>query len=333
MMRNAARLALVVALVPACASSPSGSDIEDAENASVGGKSDSFAEGSAAARAILALVNDGATDVERLDVEAGLSLRAAENIIAGRGTGYATIAALDAVPYVGPATLTALFEFAKANGYLVEDDAELAIVWSLQTHAGARAACPTGYDTVALHSQPVNAAGQPTGAPIVDLYNCADGEGSAALPPGRYRVTLDVASHDGLMTYASSTSAVVDLTTNDSTVSFSILTDGGYFALAWVLEGATSGQALQCSDVPGQDGVSLESTVASTTQLFSDLWNCEDGSGTTGGLPAGTYTLSSSLFNASQEALGVSAPLTNRTIEPRNKVTDLGTVTIPVDGR
>lgn len=78
--------------------------------------------------ATLALVNDPATTVELLDVDVALDRRAAQNIVAARdgadglpGTSddvpFATIAQLDAVPYVGPSALDKLAAYALANGY------------------------------------------------------------------------------------------------------------------------------------------------------------------------------------------------------------------------
>ena len=66
-------------------------------------------------RAIVALVNDAAITLEVLDVDAALDVRAARGIVAGRP--FATLAAVDAVPYVGPAALDALAVYAFANGY------------------------------------------------------------------------------------------------------------------------------------------------------------------------------------------------------------------------
>ena len=58
---------------------------------------------------------------------------------------------------------------------------------------------------------------------------------------------------------------------------------------------------------------------------------CEDGSGVTDPLPAGTYTLSVDAFT-SAGAVGTAAPIPNGTIQDHNHITDLGTVNIPIDG-
>lgn len=99
----------------ACAPSDAG-DVQDGRNDSFGGKADSIAEGSQAAAAVLALVNDLAVDEQELDLDAGLSTTAAHNIIEARP--FLTLAELDAVPFIGPAALNALLAYAAANGYL-----------------------------------------------------------------------------------------------------------------------------------------------------------------------------------------------------------------------
>jgi hypothetical protein len=93
--------------------------------------------GSAEAQGVLALVNDPATDRARLDDEAGLDRRAADNIVKRRdgrdgrpGTAddvpYASLEALDAVPYVGAAALARLLDYARGLGLVpvaTDDDA------------------------------------------------------------------------------------------------------------------------------------------------------------------------------------------------------------------
>jgi len=73
-------------------------------------------EGGVNATGVLKLVNDPAVTVQTLDIDASLTSTAAKNIVAARP--IATIAALDAVSYVGPATLQALLTYAKATGYV-----------------------------------------------------------------------------------------------------------------------------------------------------------------------------------------------------------------------
>ena len=111
-----ALFALVIA-IGGCAASDL--DVEDGENAGFGGKADGgLEEGSAEARGVLALVNDLAVGFEELDVAAGLSSRAARNIVEARP--FESLAELDRVPYVGPATLNQLLAYAEETGRVVE---------------------------------------------------------------------------------------------------------------------------------------------------------------------------------------------------------------------
>jgi hypothetical protein len=65
----------------------------------------------------------------------------------------------------------------------------------------------------------------------------------------------------------------------------------------------------------------------------SDIFYCEDHSGITAALPAGTYTVSASALTTGDVAIGTAPALTNKQVMGPNKVTDLGTVTIPIDGK
>jgi hypothetical protein len=120
-------LCLSSLLVPACASQDAG-DAEDGLNDAATGKADSpISEGGADARLVLGLVNDGGVSDAELDNEAGLSTRVAEAIVKYRdgadrefGTDddkpFKTLAELDAIPYLGPAAMSALLAYAKHTG-------------------------------------------------------------------------------------------------------------------------------------------------------------------------------------------------------------------------
>lgn len=121
---------LLAAAVPACAVD-SGGDEAAAES--------DFTEGSAEARAILALVNDPRVTVAELDVDAGIAKPAAENIIARRDEApIETLRELDAVPQVGPATIKKLFEYAKKKGLFGTGKVE--VVFSPQPPASSHLA-------------------------------------------------------------------------------------------------------------------------------------------------------------------------------------------------
>ena len=193
--------------------------------------------------------------------------------------------------------------------------------------------CPIGYDTAAVYSQLLDASGQPSGQPVIDLFTCADGTGTSSfLEQGVYDTWIAITSHDGSMTYAQTVDADVDLRTANATYSADVYKDGGYFAWAWALQGANTQNPLTCSQVSGQQGVELLVTVSGGTQSTDDMFTCEDGHGVTAVIPEGLYTVSADIFT-SAGAVGTSQTLTNKQIMGPNKVTDLGTITIPVTGQ
>jgi cysteine-rich repeat protein len=216
----------------------------------------------------------------------------------------------------------------------IEHDFATTAHWSFRTIAGTTVACPVGFDTVAVVSQPLGTSGQPVGSPFIDLFDCAGGQGTISpVLQGRYLTHINVTNAAGTQTYASSLSAVVDLTAGNQTFTAQILTNGGYFGFAWTLRGAASNNVLSCAQVTGGiDGVELISTLNSSTSATTDIFDCTDGAGVTAGLATGTYTVSIDAMQ-NNAAIGIAPALLNKVIMAPNKVTDLGTVTIPIDGQ
>lgn len=213
------------------------------------------------------------------------------------------------------------------------DTALITANWRFENVAtNAQTQCPSGFDTAALYSQEVDLNGTALGQPIIDLFNCADGTGTTApLPPGLYQSWIAITDTDGSTTYAQSTSAYVDVTTADQTFSATILNDGGYFALTWNLIDS-SNAARTCEQVAGITGVGVLSTsVANSNNFFDDKFTCADYYGITGGLLAGVYTVAVDALGAGDASIGRSPVLTNRLILDKNRVTDLGNITITLD--
>lgn len=126
---------LVAALASGCAAEGDELATDDAD----------LTEGSAEARAVLALVNDGAVDAQELTREAKVTAGVAAAIVAHRngadgrmGTAdddpYDSLREVDAIPDVGPATIKKLFEYAKRKGlYVPAGGAGVRVVFSPQT--------------------------------------------------------------------------------------------------------------------------------------------------------------------------------------------------------
>jgi hypothetical protein len=221
------------------------------------------------------------------------------------------------------------------DGDDVVEDGFITATWKVRSEASnSDVPCPPNGTTAALYNQPVDAAGNNAGAVIVDLLNCADGSGKTApLPPRMYLTWLELANDNNTSVYAQSTSAFVDITLQDATFSTQILVDGGYFELAWDLRGATTNAALTCAQAGAAGGVeSVGTQVSNPNNSNSDIFDCEDGRGITAGYTTGQYTVSVAALNASEQSIGTAPELTNKTIEAPNKVTDLGTVIIPITG-
>jgi phosphatidylserine/phosphatidylglycerophosphate/cardiolipin synthase-like enzyme len=119
---------LALALVGGCVDA----EVEDAEGDNFrSGKADGgYEEGSPEARGVLLLVNDASETAATLKSGAGITSRVATNIVKHRdgadglaGTAdddrFDTLAELDAIAYVGPATLEALVERARDKGLVV----------------------------------------------------------------------------------------------------------------------------------------------------------------------------------------------------------------------
>lgn len=231
----------------------------------------------------------------------------------------------------------------QAAGCVIEEDyATVGATWEIVTLNGSRATCPPGFNTAALFNVATTADGTPV-APctgpnsvsdtcFVDLFNCEDGVGvSAPLPPTQYLTWVSITDDSGANTYAQSLSAYLNVSNIDLDFNTSIVTNGGYFALDWTLRGATSNLPKSCGDV---GAVAVETYVTSGTTMYDSgaPWNCGDGYGVTAALGEGSYLVSVNANNSAGFSLGVAPEFTNKVIQAPNKVTDLGTAVIAIDG-
>jgi hypothetical protein len=223
---------------------------------------------------------------------------------------------------------------ASATGCIISSDssnAHVGATWQVKSVvSNQEIGCPAGIDTAALVNQPVDPNGNDAGSPIIDLFDCAAGAGtSAALPATMYKTWVQLTDHSGSNVYAESVPAYLDVTDVDLTYNTDILDDGGYFGFAWVL--TQGGAPIDCASagVEGsQAGVELTATVAGGSSAATDQFSCDDGQGVTSGFPAGNYTVSIDAFNGNT-AVGTADPI-NSSIQAQNKVTNLGTVSIPL---
>lgn len=219
-----------------------------------------------------------------------------------------------------------------ATGCIIVDDSEdrasIGFAWSVKAN-NAAVACPAGFDTARSVVVP---HGDTTGATkVVDLFNCAAGAGrTAPLAPGQYDTWVEITSHDGAVIYAQSTPVYVDLTNTDKDVSFDIHTDKGYYFTNWSLKGKNSGAALTCGQVPSLAKIALDATGGANP---STEFDCLQEAGYTTAFAVGLYQVAVAAVNAQGQALGQSATFANKQIEAPNKVTNLGTSLLLIDGQ
>lgn len=224
-----------------------------------------------------------------------------------------------------------------------DDEARITVNWELRNvGSNVLQACPSGYDTVALYSQPVDANGNQVGSEIIDLFRCNDGTGvSAPLPPTTYLSWIEVTNTNNTAQYARSLGAYVDVTVEDKTLDAAIFLNGGYFQVDWKLEGEITRTPFQCSSIPGVtlEGVELSAMLAGTTGVVDfPPFRCEDYTGVTPVLIGGTYNVTLAATRAPDGFSIGSKNVGNHQISGPNLVTKIsenpgqvGPVTIPLD--
>jgi len=209
--------------------------------------------------------------------------------------------------------------------------------WEIKSIDGTNLGCPAGFDTAALYSQEIDDAGINVGPPIADLFDCVAGIGtSAPLDATFYYSYVSIENDSGSSVYATSTEAFVDLVVENKQLDAKIYDDAGYIQFSWQLTRASDGSPVSCTQAgaegPSVDGVeSISTEVGNSSNSASDIFDCTDHFGVSSALPAGTYTISVDAMHG-QQALGVAPAIANQTIRDLNRVTDLHTITIPLDG-
>lgn len=217
------------------------------------------------------------------------------------------------------------------------EEATISAEWSFHTvnpsgQLSPPNSCPPGFNTVALHNQELDANDRPIGPEIIDLFDCIDGRNfSDPLLPGVYSTFISVTSDGGASVFADSLVAIVDVTNSDKTFTAQIAENGGYFKIAWDLRDAVTDAQLDCRDIPDIDGVEIASTLAGTTQAVTDIFDCENFVDFSAAIMEGDYVVSVAALNGAGNALGQPETIPNQTILDRNRVTNLGTVELPID--
>jgi hypothetical protein len=191
-------------------------------------------------------------------------------------------------------------------------------------------ACPVGFPTVELFSQLVDANGNAIGPLVSDLFTCADGAGrTAGLEADRYKVWLEVQNDSGSQIYAQSLAQFTDLLNVDQSLSFDIHNDGGFFSLSWTLQDAFTNAPMTCAAATAS-GVAITATFTGTASAVDTEFACSAGFGVSAPLLTGNYEVSVAAVRPGDVAGKINPPL-NRDILTQNRITELGTVAIPID--
>jgi hypothetical protein len=219
----------------------------------------------------------------------------------------------------------------------IDEYATIQAQWSLKSIAdNMTISYPPGITTAAVYSQEVDANYQPVGNPIIDLFDVGDNAGrTAPLPPSVYQVWVELTSEGGSNVHAKSLSAYVDVVDTDKTFTTTLVEDGGYFQFDWDLRGADTNDALTCADAglaaSNPSGIYIQAFLAtSQTADGTDIFSCADGTGVTGAYLTGDYDVVIDARTDAETPVGAATKSTS--ILDKNQVTDLGVVTIPIDG-
>lgn len=203
--------------------------------------------------------------------------------------------------------------------------AEIDVTWHLVNDT-AVATCPAGATTATIYAQRAGDA-----QPFADLYLCSDGAGASMnLPAGDYTVWVELTDDPGTTLYAMSEDATLTLSPGETaSADYQIDVANGFWDLSWILH--TSGGAATTCAATNQNGVSVLSTAAGTTNAVDSIWPCSNGESpnvvTTDPVTIGDQVVSISVLDNANNAIG-SAPDINATIDYGNQFVDLGTVTI-----
>lgn len=217
----------------------------------------------------------------------------------------------------------------------------LNVGWSLETVAGAAAACPAGYEQAVISAVPLTAEGNPSTKPTVTIKKpCSAGLADQVVEAGLYSVTVAITDAAGTGVYATSAASNVDLSMTDGAYETTILTDGGYAQTTWTLVKASStSTALSCGDagvgINGRIRVRLTSTTVSSPPVHEKLLLCPTdattGSGLSDPLAPDTYGVVIDVLNNTGETIGSTTPANVTIGTAANAVVNV-TASIPIAG-
>ena len=164
------------------------------------------------------------------------------------------------------------------------------------------------------------------GAQLVqEIFNPASGTYTTTevFPAGAYTLTVDyINDFGGPAIVVDGTAQTSVQISGNTTVNVDLVVGNGFFGFNWSVEELNGTPVTSCAAIPGENGVSILSTLAGSTDAIEDLFNCEDGLEnpspvSTDPLPIGAYVVSAAILDAQGAALGV-ADAQNLTIPQGN---------------
>ena len=198
-------------------------------------------------------------------------------------------------------------------------------------------ACPEGATRAVIYAQAASG-----GAPFEDRWLCNDLAGFAEkLPADRYTMWVRLTDESFTTRYAETASQIVDVPAGGTVTvpTYDLYVDRAFYVVGWNLRDDV-GAAIPCSNVDGENGVSITATDAG-----GGLWNvdvdCEEGlapsqtvtepipSSLAG--PGAQYTVAVSLLNAQNQSIGDAPAITpspDRALNYGGEYQDLGIVDI-----
>jgi cysteine-rich repeat protein len=210
---------------------------------------------------------------------------------------------------------------------------QIGTTWSLQTLGGFQFPCPTGFQSARVVAQPADANGVATSAPAIrTAFTCEAAAGDVKLLANYYLVSIEITDAAGTGVFARSLPELIDITTQSRIYQTTIYSDAGYLQFAWKLVGAATGNTLTCAQA-GADTVELITTASAGGNPKTDTFTCDRGIAISQPRFDDTYTASIDATLGGSGALGAAANVSGKVVAGANLVTDIGMVTLMIDGK
>ena len=206
-------------------------------------------------------------------------------------------------------------------------DNSLYVAWDLVAgDLNASAACPEAAASVQIVAEPLAAGSD---GEWLDIgFACGDTGGVIEnMAAGPYLIWVDIIDAEGALLAQSGTQEILVTSGSRAELSYTISLDQGQIGLAWTI--TDGGGTITCEDA-GAVTIWVVSIHEDTGEELYDSLPCEDGQGSTRGLPIGSYQGEVFLLDEGNRSLGP-PHVFQGTIEFGSDYYDLGTVELQLD--